>query len=103
VVTDLYSYVEPRSGKSAPLIAPDVYAFIMRHKEQLNSTIVYDRDYQYDYFGFKTMERSYLLRLKGKIVERPQHMLMVRRARALPSALCGHRRSHFRSRGHARR
>jgi hypothetical protein len=56
VVNDLYTYVEPRSGKPAPLISEEVYQFIQRHKEQLNSAIVYDRDYSYDYFGFKTME-----------------------------------------------
>ncbi len=56
VVNDLYTYVEPRSAKPAPLISEEVYQFIMKHKEQLNSAIVYDRDYSYDYFGFKTME-----------------------------------------------
>jgi len=42
----------------------------------LDSEIIYDRDFDYDYFGFKTLERSYLLKLGGKVVERPQHMLM---------------------------
>lgn len=73
---DLHAYVEPKSGKPAPLIDEKVYAFIVEHKDALNSAIVYDRDYEYDYFGFKTLERSYLLRLDGKIAERPQHMLM---------------------------
>lgn len=76
VVKDLYEYVEPKSGKPAPLIREKVYAFIMEHKDALNSAIVYDRDSGYDYFGFKTLERSYLLRLNGKIAERPQHALM---------------------------
>lgn len=76
VVDDLYRYVNPRTNQEAPLIADDVYAVIKRHAERLDSTIIYQRDFNYDYFGFKTLERSYLLRLNGKIVERPQHMLM---------------------------
>lgn len=76
VVTDLYEYVNPRTGKKAPLIAEDVYAVITKHKEELDSSIIYSRDFGYDYFGFKTLERSYLLKINGKIAERPQHMLM---------------------------
>ncbi|MGL4583822.1 MAG: ribonucleoside-diphosphate reductase subunit alpha [Flavobacterium sp.] len=76
VVDDLYRYVNPRTNQEAPLIADDVYAVIKEHAERLDSTIIYQRDFNYDYFGFKTLERSYLLRLNGKIVERPQHMLM---------------------------
>ncbi|MDY8136865.1 ribonucleoside-diphosphate reductase subunit alpha [Aquimarina sp. 2201CG5-10] len=76
VVTDLYGYVNPRTGKKAPLIADDVYDVIMANKEKLDSTIIYNRDFGYDYFGFKTLERSYLLKINGKIAERPQHMLM---------------------------
>ncbi|WP_028377237.1 ribonucleoside-diphosphate reductase subunit alpha [Leeuwenhoekiella sp. MAR_2009_132] len=76
VVTDLYEYVNPRTGKKAPLIADDVYAVISKHKEELDSSIIYSRDFGYDYFGFKTLERSYLLKINGKIAERPQHMLM---------------------------
>ncbi|MEK6493534.1 ribonucleoside-diphosphate reductase subunit alpha [Myroides odoratimimus] len=75
-VEDLYRYVNPRTGQEAPLIADDVYEVIKKHSERLDSTIIYQRDFNYDYFGFKTLERSYLLRLNGKIVERPQHMLM---------------------------
>lgn len=75
-VTRLYEYVEPRSGLKAPLIADDVYAIIMENKERLNAAILQDRDFNYDYFGFKTLERSYLLRINGQIAERPQHMLM---------------------------
>ncbi|MDM1347518.1 ribonucleoside-diphosphate reductase subunit alpha [Myroides marinus] len=75
-VEDLYRYVNPRTGQEAPLIADDVYEVIKKHAERLDSTIIYQRDFNYDYFGFKTLERSYLLRLNGKIVERPQHMLM---------------------------
>ena len=76
VVTDLYEYVNPRTEKEAPLISDEVYDVIMANKEKLDSTIIYNRDFGYDYFGFKTLERSYLLKLNGKIAERPQHMLM---------------------------
>ncbi|HET8809469.1 MAG TPA: ribonucleoside-diphosphate reductase subunit alpha [Flavobacteriaceae bacterium] len=76
VMTDLYEYVNPRTGKKAPLLADDVYEVIRKNKEKLDSRIIYNRDFSYDYFGFKTLERSYLLKLNGKIAERPQHMLM---------------------------
>lgn len=76
VMTDLYEYVNPRTGKKAPLVADDVYEVLMQHKDELDSSIIYSRDYGYDYFGFKTLERSYLLKLDGEIAERPQHMLM---------------------------
>ncbi|WP_187262233.1 ribonucleoside-diphosphate reductase subunit alpha [Pontibacter beigongshangensis] len=72
----LYTYVDPKTGENASLIAKDVYEIIRKHAATLDSTIIYDRDYNYDYFGYKTLERSYLLRLDGRIVERPQHMLM---------------------------
>jgi len=73
---DLYLYVNPRTGKDAPLLSDEVYKVISENAEQLDSTIIYNRDFGYDYFGFKTLERSYLLKLNGKIAERPQHMLM---------------------------
>tara|TARA_R110002049_G_scaffold300467_2_gene491360 strand:- start:131 stop:2620 length:2490 start_codon:yes stop_codon:yes gene_type:complete len=76
VMEDLHKYVNPRTGKDAPLLADDVYEVIMANKERLDSTIIYNRDFGYDYFGFKTLERSYLLKLNGQIAERPQHMLM---------------------------
>ncbi len=72
----LYSYVDPKTGKKAPLIADDVYEIIQDNAQELDSTIIYDRDFGYDYFGFKTLERSYLLKLNGQIAERPQHMIM---------------------------
>ncbi|GAB3824691.1 ribonucleoside-diphosphate reductase subunit alpha [Pontibacter rugosus] len=72
----LYTYEDPKTGENASLIAKDVYEIIRKNAALLDSTIIYDRDYNYDYFGYKTLERSYLLRLDGKIVERPQHMLM---------------------------
>ncbi|SNR17672.1 ribonucleoside-diphosphate reductase subunit alpha [Tenacibaculum jejuense] len=75
-MTDLYNYVNPRTNKKAPLLADDVYEIIMKNADKLDSTIIYSRDFNYDYFGFKTLERSYLLKLNGQIVERPQQMLM---------------------------
>ncbi|WP_044400522.1 ribonucleoside-diphosphate reductase subunit alpha [Lacinutrix sp. Hel_I_90] len=76
VMHDLYTYVNPRTGKEAPLLSDEVYSVIQENKEVLDSTIIYNRDFGYDYFGFKTLERSYLLKLNGQIAERPQHMLM---------------------------
>ena len=76
VMHNLYNCVDKSSGRHAPLLADDVYDIIMKNKEELDSAIIYDRDYSYDYFGFKTLERSYLLRINGQIAERPQHMLM---------------------------
>mgnify|MGYP000266750985 FL=1 len=76
VMKDLYEYVNPRTGKKAPLLSDEVYDVIMENADELDSTIIYNRDFGYDYFGFKTLERSYLLKLNGNIVERPQHMLM---------------------------
>jgi len=75
-IQKLYDYVDPKTGKKAPLIADDVYEIVMKNKEELDSKIIYDRDFGYDFFGFKTLERSYLLKLDGRIAERPQHMLM---------------------------
>jgi ribonucleoside-diphosphate reductase alpha chain len=73
---DLYNYVDTKTGAKAPLIADDVYQIIQENSEILDSTIIYDRDFGYDYFGFKTLEKSYLLKIDGKVAERPQHMLM---------------------------
>jgi len=75
-MTDLYEYVNPRTGKKAPLLSDEVYAIIQKNADKLDSSIIYNRDFGYDFFGFKTLERSYLLKLNGNIVERPQHMLM---------------------------
>ena len=76
VITDLREYIDPESKKHAPLISEEVYDIIMANADVLNNHIDYGRDFNYDYFGFKTLERSYLLRLDGDIAERPQHMLM---------------------------
>ena len=73
---DLYTYVNPRTNKKAPLLSDEVYDIIQKNADFLDSSIIYNRDFGYDYFGFKTLERSYLLKLNGRIVERPQHMLM---------------------------
>jgi ribonucleoside-diphosphate reductase alpha chain len=73
---DLYTYVNPRTGKKAPLLSDEVYKIIQKNADKLDSSIIYNRDFGYDFFGFKTLERSYLLKLNGQIVERPQHMLM---------------------------
>ncbi len=76
VMEDLYTYVDPKTNQPASLLAEDVYNVIMENREVLDSSIIYDRDFKYDYFGFKTLSRSYLLRLNGEIAERPQQMLM---------------------------
>lgn len=76
VMDKLFNYVNPKTNEKAPLIADDVYDIILENAELLDSTIIYDRDYNFDYFGFKTLERSYLLKLNGKVAERPQHMYM---------------------------
>jgi ribonucleoside-diphosphate reductase alpha chain len=72
----LHVYVDPKTGKDASLIADDVWDIIEKNAELLDSTIIYDRDFGFDYFGFKTLEKSYLLKLDGKIAERPQHLFM---------------------------
>lgn len=72
----LYEYIDPKTGKKAPLLADDVWQIIVKNADLLDSTIIYDRDFGYDYFGFKTLEKSYLLKINNKVVERPQHMLM---------------------------
>eukprot|EP00359_Climacostomum_virens_P005240 CAMPEP_0204903306 /NCGR_PEP_ID=MMETSP1397-20131031/4172_1 /ASSEMBLY_ACC=CAM_ASM_000891 /TAXON_ID=49980 /ORGANISM="Climacostomum Climacostomum virens, Strain Stock W-24" /LENGTH=805 /DNA_ID=CAMNT_0052071915 /DNA_START=235 /DNA_END=2652 /DNA_ORIENTATION=+ len=75
VITDLYSMKDTR-GNPAPLIADDVYEAITNNYQALEAAIDYTRDFNYDYFGFKTLERSYLLKIGGKVAERPQTMLM---------------------------
>ena len=75
-MNEMFHYVNPRTNQQAPLLSEEVHKVIMDNAEFLNSHIIYNRDFNYDYFGFKTLERSYLLKINGKIVERPQHMLM---------------------------
>ncbi len=76
VMHDLYTYIDPKTKQPASLLADDVYQIVMDNKELLDSSIIYDRDFRYEYFGFKTLTRSYLMKLNGKIAERPQQMLM---------------------------
>jgi ribonucleoside-diphosphate reductase alpha chain len=73
---DLYNYIDPKTSKKAPLLADDVFHIIWNNKDLLDSSIIYDRDFGYDYFGFKTLEKSYLLKIDGHVAERPQHLLM---------------------------
>ncbi|MEY4144249.1 MAG: hypothetical protein RLZZ335_101, partial [Bacteroidota bacterium] len=72
----LYHYIDPATGQKAPLLSDEVMQVVNQNAEQLDSAIIYSRDYDYDYFGFKTLERSYLLKMNGKVAERPQHLLM---------------------------
>ena len=72
----LFNCTDPKTGKYLPLLADDVWEIVRENAELLDSTIIYDRDYGFDYFGFKTLEKAYLLKLDGKVVERPQHMYM---------------------------
>lgn len=76
VIEDMYNYVDPKTGQKASLVAEDIHQIIQENKDRLDSSIIYDRDFRYDYFGFKTLTRSYLLKMNGKIAERPQQMLM---------------------------
>ena len=76
IIDELHSYIDPESNKPAPLISDEVHAIVMENAERLDSYIDYTRDNNYDYFGFKTLERSYLLKMLGEVSERPQHMLM---------------------------
>ncbi len=76
VMSDLYNYIDPKTGENAALLSEEVYQIIQDNKEKIDSSIIYDRDFRYDYFGFKTLTRSYLLKLNNIIAERPQQMLM---------------------------
>jgi ribonucleoside-diphosphate reductase alpha chain len=75
-MSEMYHYINPRTNQPSPLLSDEVHEVIQKNAEFLNSHVIYNRDFNYDYFGFKTLERSYLLKINGKIVERPQHMLM---------------------------
>ena len=76
VVEDLYNYVNPNTGEKGSLISKQLYRIVNSNKKKINSSMIYDRDYNYDYFGIKTLQKSYLLKIDKNIVERPQHMLM---------------------------
>jgi len=72
----LYNYIDPISGDNASLISDEMIGNVRKNADLIDSTVIYDRDYDFDYFGFKTLERSYLLRTNGNVTERPQHMIM---------------------------
>jgi ribonucleoside-diphosphate reductase alpha chain len=72
----LYNYIDEKTNEKAPLYSDEVYEIVKQNADRIDSAIIYERDYHFDYFGFKTLERSYLLRMHGKIAERPQHMFM---------------------------
>ncbi|KAF8843336.1 hypothetical protein BDN67DRAFT_1066936 [Paxillus ammoniavirescens] len=76
VVKDLYEYINPKNGRPAGMISDETYSVVQKHAARLDSAIIYDRDFNYNYFGFKTLERSYLLRINNRVAERPQHMIM---------------------------
>ena len=76
VIQELYDYVDPKTGERAGLISDEINNIVQTNKDRLDAAIIYDRDFEFDYFGFKTLERSYLLRMYGKVVERPQHLFM---------------------------
>ncbi len=72
----LYTYVDPKTGQNAPLLSKETWRVIHQNAAELDEAILYDRDFGYDYFGFRTLERSYLMKIDGKVVERPQHLIM---------------------------
>ncbi|XP_067122979.1 ribonucleoside-diphosphate reductase large subunit-like isoform X2 [Centruroides vittatus] len=76
VITDLFNAVDSHSKGRTPLISEEVYQIVMKYAEKLNLAIQYERDYNYSYFGFKALEKSFLLRINGKVVESPQQMFM---------------------------
>jgi ribonucleoside-diphosphate reductase alpha chain len=75
-IKELFSFVEPKTGKESSLIDDDIYKFVIANREILDSTINQERDFMFDYFGFKTLERSYLLKIGDRVVERPQYLYM---------------------------
>lgn len=72
----LYKFKNQKTGEASPLVSEELFTFCNEHRDRIESEIAYSRDFEYDYFGFKTLERAYLLKIEGNIVERPQHMLM---------------------------
>jgi len=75
-VSELYKYIDPKTRKHSPIISKDFYNLVKRNADELDSAIVHSRDHNFDYFGFKTLEKSYLLKMNGKVAERPQYMYM---------------------------
>ncbi len=75
-IKELHSFIEPKTGKESSLIDDNVAKFVHQNREVLDGAIRQERDLDFDYFGFKTLERSYLLKIGKRIVERPQYMYM---------------------------
>jgi len=75
-VKDLYNYVNPKTGKNSPIVSKQFNDIVQKHADELDSAIVHSRDHNFDYFGFKTLEKSYLLKINGEVAERPQYMYM---------------------------
>ena len=75
-VTDLFNYVNPKTGKHAPIVSENFHTIVKKYSDSLDSAIVHSRDHNFDYFGFKTLEKSYLLKIDGVVAERPQYMYM---------------------------
>lgn len=76
VIDTFYHYAHPKTGEPAPLVSKETFDIVMANRNQLDAAVIHDRDFELDYFGFKTLEKSYLLKAHGEIAERPQHMLM---------------------------
>ncbi len=75
-IDKLYKFKNEYTGEVTPLVSKEFYEFAVEHKNRIESEIAYSRDFEFDYFGFKTLEKSYLLKVNNKIVERPQHLFM---------------------------
>jgi ribonucleoside-diphosphate reductase subunit M1 len=75
-VVEMLYFHKDKQGRVSPLVSRELYDVVMKYKEQIEARIVKDRDYNYDFFGFKTLEKAYLLRIYDKVVERPQYLLM---------------------------
>ena len=75
-VEDLYKYINPKTGNHSPIVSESFFNLVKKHADELDSAIVHSRDHNFDYFGFKTLEKSYLLKIDGKVAERPQYMYM---------------------------
>ncbi len=76
VMDELFRYIDPKSGEKAGLVGEETNNIVQKYKDRFDSALIFDRDFEFDYFGFKTLERSYLLRMYGRVVERPQHLFM---------------------------
>lgn len=75
-IHDLYHYIDPETNQPAGLINDETYKAVMDNKQKLDGAIIHERDFNFEYFGFKTLEKSYLLKMKGRVAESPQHMYM---------------------------